>query len=947
MGQEDKMNDDATQFSYFRDNELTQLADTMLDAESNDGTKSLKEGTVFLDKYKILKVLGEGSFSLIYLLEAINASKKLLVAKEFFPKGFVTRNEHNEVILKTSLSEKEIENYHFMKEIFIGEAKNLVKVSKRTHPNVLNFFALEENINNTMYLITDYEEGITLKEYVKERKKEHKGKLTAQEIKGIATGLLNGLSHIHKVNIYHQDIKLENILIRQDQYPLLLDFGASIILYDEKQKKYFNATTPRYAAPEQVDLAQPPKIDERTDIYELGVLLYKLITDEFPPKASERLQAKTEDKEDPYIALEIQKPYGYDSKMLKAVDKALKIDQKDRFQNTDDFKKAILQKTSYANFSMLWLALLLPALLVLMYMLWPASEGTVKINVDQQTYFVYSDGKKIHLSEEKTVLLSSGEHQLTIIKDGYIPYETNVTISGNNIVNLYGKLAPLKHTITLGTNISSALFMVDGRTLIGNTFEGQAGHRYKIRAIAENYSSETKEITYEELHKDDFEYYQELQPAQTQVNILIETPLGLGKNRIRVNGEILNSNTMIATYNEVYKIEVENPFYEKVSIQRSYEELSENTEQKIVLKQGYGEVVLKGLPSGVQVNVYKKHVNKNEKIDSQYVYTNKEYKVTIPAYDKLYMTLYKKEYEIINTPIFSLEHNAKNIQKYSLSKKVIPEKTIIKKNEVVKETEKESIALVPPKKVVKNEKPKKIIEAKKSVKILDKNVLNKRDTIKNLVSKKQVDSLSKLELVRKEKKVLNIKKEKETKQEIVKKAVTETIVKEPEEKLLVIDTPKKINNNKSIKKEQKKTIKYRIKRGDTLFTIARANRTTIEEVKKQNGLKAGEVLKLGRVLEVPVDTYFRTVIKEKRNSSKKIKSVKKIKKRVTVKKKRKLKKTVTSKFVWYCVAGANGNKTWSAKSSTKKGAHSAALRRCRRSKGNFCRVSSCYILGGS
>lgn len=882
------MNDDATQFSYFRDNELTQLSNVTIDEDNSDSTKALDEGTIFLNKYRILKVLGEGSFSLIYLLEAKDASKKLLVAKEFFPKGFVTRNQNNEVILKTSLSEKEIENYHFMKEIFIGEAQNLVKVSKRTHPNVLNFFALEENVNNTMYLITDYEEGMTLKDYIKERKREYKGKLTNQEITGIATGLLNGLGHIHKVDVYHQDIKLENILIRQDQYPLLLDFGASIILYDKKQKKYFNATTPRYAAPEQVELSQPPKIDQRTDIYELGVLLYKLITDEFPPKASERLKA-VEKHKDSYVPLEIQKPYGYDINVLKAVDRALELEPNNRFQNVEDFKKAILRKKSYMNFLKIGLVALIPIMIGLIYVLWPEAKGTAKLNLDQKKYFVYSDGKKTPLSEEKTILLSSGEHQLTIIKDGYIPLEVNVDIKANSIVNVSGKLAPLSHTITLFSNISQASFTVNGKDLKSNTFNGEVDNKYIIKTKALHYIPETNEVDYMTLYKNDFKFRQELKSVQTEVEIIVDRSVKVGKNNISVNGKPLNKNIMLAKYNELYKIEITNPFYKKVHIERSYEQLSKNPKQNILLERGRGEIILKGLPEGVTIDLYTKHLNTIKLLASKFIYVNNEYHSKILAFDKLYIKLSKKGYKTFETEIFSIKNNDKYIATYKLTKN----KPVIKKEEEITLTSTIDVS-------------NNLHKVANKVKINNSSKIN----MKQDEGKRSIDNIPNARLIKMD--------QNNTRNSI--NEVKYTPIK-------VVKTKKVVPKRKEIKSKKVKIVRYKIKNGDTVFSIARANHTTVKEVKKLNKLKKNELLKVGRVLEVPVDTYFRQDNKNTINKKEKIS-----------------KSTTTSSYLWYCIAGAEGTQIWSAKHATKKGASESALRQCRKKRHSFCRVSSCYIL---
>jgi cell wall-associated NlpC family hydrolase len=98
------------------------------------------------------------------------------------------------------------------------------------------------------------------------------------------------------------------------------------------------------------------------------------------------------------------------------------------------------------------------------------------------------------------------------------------------------------------------------------------------------------------------------------------------------------------------------------------------------------------------------------------------------------------------------------------------------------------------------------------------------------------------------------------------------------------------SKKKTVVKKSVKTARYAIKKGDTLFTIARKHHTTIEEVKKANGLKRGEKLKLGRVLKVPKNTYFPDKNKKVAVKTKK----KKVKVAVIVKRKKRLGKVKKS-----------------------------------------------------
>jgi len=924
-------NDDATQFSYFNDNELTQLAEAEQIEVNGEIPKALEIGTVFLNKYKILKVLGEGSFSLIYLLEANDVSKKLLVAKEFFPKGFVTRNHANEVILKTSLSEKEIENYNFMKEIFIGEAQNLVKVSSRTHPNVLNFFSLEENVNNTMYLITDYEEGVTLKEYLVKRKETHKGKIDNQEIKTLANGLLSGLEHIHNVQIYHQDIKLENILIRHDHTPLLLDFGASIILYDKKRKKHFNATTPRYAAPEQVELSQPPQINGTSDIYALGVLLYKLVTDEFPPKASERLKALDEGKEDPYIPLDVQKPYGYDMSLLSSIDKALNLVQEKRFQNAREFKTALMYKQLSIPPIPILAAIILPILGLLIYLVWPNSQGTAKLNLKEKTYFVYSDGKKIPLSEEKTILLPTGTHALTIIKDGFIPYETNVSIVANQIVNVSAKLIPTSHLITLDSNINNANFTVNGNVITNRRFLGRAGEHYSIKTMALNHPTEIQDVSYRALSKYDFKFHQNLKLNPIQVTININLPLNIGTSIVEVNGTKIDKRTFMAEDGKSYLVRVSNPYYKSKELKCTFKELLKKPIQTIVLNRGEGTVIVDGLPSGVNIEVYQRDGNHSKKIVAPIEYSKNRYKLQLVASNQIYFKVLKKGYKDMETAIFSLKNNENIMKKISLKKVATVKPTLstlpllmltksTHKTEVKKDisfpktrVQKPNVKTTKVKELPKTKEPSKI----KQTEIVKKDILSS----KTRVQKPNVKTTKVKELPK-------TKEPSKTKQtEIVKKDISssKTRVQKPNVKTTkVTEVPKKIEPLKvKVGVEQTVNVKK---------TIDKKKKLHVRKVSKPNKKKVSH-----KVVK-PV----RKRVVQKKPVRKRVKPVKTKKHRHKKVVKRRHNK---AKNIWYCIATSNTGGTWSAKRTTRSSAYNGALSRCRKHRRNFCQISSCYLWG--
>jgi hypothetical protein len=665
MGYDDftHLDEDATQFTYFGDDDATEFEGEPNSRNIDADYRPLKVGSLFLGKYTILKVLGSGNFGMIYLLEANDASKKLLVVKEFFPKGFVTRGANDEVIIKPSLSQRELKSFQFMKDIFIGEAQNLVKVTEKSHSNIVTFFSLEENKNNTTYFIMNYEEGISLKEYLTKRSEDKKAKLNNNEIYKIAIPLLSGLEHIHKVGVYHQDIKLENILIREDGSPILLDFGASVILYDDETEKYFNAATPRYAAIEQINVDQPPKINQTSDIYAMGVLLYKLVTDTFPPKSKERLDAIVKGMKDPYVPIGNKKLNGYDSHLLKAIDKALQISQEERFQSAQAFIDALKNKKKVLQYVVGGLL----ALAILIYFMVPTKTGKLKLNVSQKGYSVYIDGSKVMLDKDRTTVLETGKHKINVTKDGYIPFEKTIKIHQESIIDISANLIPMQQAVSIETNVDNATIVLNGRTLKNNIFNARYGETYKLRIIAKDHESLEKEVDYKTLFQNDFKLYYKLPVNKISATLNVVLPTEMGITKIKINGEPLRDKNFIAKKGKTYIINIDNPYYEPLEVKRTFQDFYNNPQQTFNLASGEGKVHIEVKPSNVKVTAYQLIEEEEIKLNEKPYRVGSSMTITLPAADKLYFLVSKEGYKTVRSRMFALRHNRTITKQFDLS----------------------------------------------------------------------------------------------------------------------------------------------------------------------------------------------------------------------------------------------------------------------------------------
>ena len=278
----------------------------------------LRKGTRLIGRYTIEDVLGQGGFGITYLgMDELH--KKKVAIKEFFPQGIVTRNiEYEDTVTVTLVGEKE--NYDKGKERFLKEAQTMAMFSKdKGIVKALDFF----EINNTAYIVMEYLEGVTLKQYLRENKR-----IAAEDLVELLVPLIEALDEIHSQGLIHRDISQDNIMVLPDGRIKLMDFGAARDYTEFGEKSLSIVLKPGYAPPEQYQThgVQGPW----TDIYALCATMYKCITGENPPDAIDRL---VDDHLKKISAFGIS----VSPQIEKAIIKGMSVAAKDRYQNVGDF----------------------------------------------------------------------------------------------------------------------------------------------------------------------------------------------------------------------------------------------------------------------------------------------------------------------------------------------------------------------------------------------------------------------------------------------------------------------------------------------------------------------------------------------------------------------------------------------------------------------------------
>ena len=278
----------------------------------------LRKGTRLIGRYTVEGVLGQGGFGITYLgMDELH--KKKVAIKEFFPQGIVTRNiEYEDTVTVTLVGKKE--NYDKGKERFLKEAQTMAMFSKdKGIVKALDFF----EINNTAYIVMEYLEGVTLKQYLRENKR-----IDAEDLVELLVPLIEALDEIHSQGLIHRDISPDNIMVLPDGRIKLMDFGAARDYTEFGEKSLSIVLKPGYAPPEQYQThgVQGPW----TDIYALCATMYKCITGENPPDAIDRL---VDDHLKKISALGIS----VSPQIEKAIIKGMSVAAKDRYQNVGDF----------------------------------------------------------------------------------------------------------------------------------------------------------------------------------------------------------------------------------------------------------------------------------------------------------------------------------------------------------------------------------------------------------------------------------------------------------------------------------------------------------------------------------------------------------------------------------------------------------------------------------
>jgi serine/threonine protein kinase/CheY-like chemotaxis protein len=272
----------------------------------------IKKGTLFAGRYEVQKELGSGGMGTVYKVVDREIGEEVAVK-----------------ILKPEIS--------FQRES-VERFKNELRFARRiTQKNICRIYHISEK-DGCFYIVMEYIPGETLKSII-----ERQGRLPVKDTISIAVQLCSALEEVHQMKIVHRDLKPHNIIINRKGEAFLTDFGIARSL----QTSGLTETgivigTPEYMSPEQVE---GEKLDPRTDIYSLGVILYEMATGELPFRGNTPLAVALKQKSGALPSFEELKK-DMPENLYPLISKCLEKDRTKRFSTAHELVQALEQLAS-------------------------------------------------------------------------------------------------------------------------------------------------------------------------------------------------------------------------------------------------------------------------------------------------------------------------------------------------------------------------------------------------------------------------------------------------------------------------------------------------------------------------------------------------------------------------------------------------------------------------
>ena len=258
-------------------------------------------GTLFAERYEIIEELGRGGMGNVYRVEDTKTKEEIALK-----------------LIKPEIASDEKTIDRFRNE--------LTTARKIRHKNVCGMYDLGEH-KGTYFITMEFVPGEDLKSFIRRSKR-----LSIPSAISIAQQVCEGLEEANRLGVVHRDLKPSNIMIDKEGNARIMDFG---IAWSIKTKGITGAGvmigTPEYMSPEQVE---GKEVDQRSDIYSLGVILYEMVTGRVPFEGDTALSVAMKHKSEiPKNPKELNAQISED--LSRVVLKCMEKDKKKRYRNTE------------------------------------------------------------------------------------------------------------------------------------------------------------------------------------------------------------------------------------------------------------------------------------------------------------------------------------------------------------------------------------------------------------------------------------------------------------------------------------------------------------------------------------------------------------------------------------------------------------------------------------
>ncbi|HWP21240.1 MAG TPA: protein kinase [Candidatus Cryosericum sp.] len=247
-------------------------------ASAENAPNQLECGSILAGTYLVGCVLGQGGFGITYIGLDLNLNLKVAI-KEFYPEGCVTRDGRTHTSVVPLPGEKKA-FFEKGREKFVSEAQILARFTDEPSiVGVRGFF----HENGTAYIVMNFVEGETLKA----RALRNGGRLPSAEVLELIKPLCASLSRVHEAGLLHRDISPDNIIIKKNGMPVLLDFGAARQI--SMTGEHSNTINVKHGFAPEEQYRTRGEQGPWTDVYALCATIYRLTTGVTPPQALDRL----------------------------------------------------------------------------------------------------------------------------------------------------------------------------------------------------------------------------------------------------------------------------------------------------------------------------------------------------------------------------------------------------------------------------------------------------------------------------------------------------------------------------------------------------------------------------------------------------------------------------------------------------------------------------------